>query len=264
MGVDAPTSRADSIRERLLVQPGSPAALAERDPAWTGGAAFEQLSAPKLNALAKDILKTGVDEQSDAQELLWASDTYALLVVFQALDAAGKDSTIEHVMSGVNPQGVQVVSFRQPSSEDLDHDFVWRIYAKPPERGRIGIFNRSHYEKAVALRVHPEWLKRQRIPGETNGEAFWRERYDVINALERHLDRNVAKVIKSSCTYQGKSRSDAFSPGWTHPGKRGSSTHLTSSSVPTGTNTCRRSTPRSRRRPPRGHRGTSSRRTTSR
>jgi polyphosphate kinase 2 (PPK2 family) len=218
----------------------------------------------KLNAVAKDILKTGVGELSDAQELLWASDTYALLVVFQALDAAGKDSTIEHVMSGVNPQGVQVVSFRQPSSEDFDHDFVWRIYAKLPERGRIGIFNRSHYEKAVALRVHPEWLKRQRIPGETNGEAFWRERYDVINALERHLDRNVAKVIKASCTYQGKSRSDAFSPGWTHPGKRGSSTHLTSSSVPTGTNTCRRSTPRSRRRPPRGHRGTSSRRTTSR
>jgi PPK2 family polyphosphate:nucleotide phosphotransferase len=196
MRVDAPTTRADSIRERLLVQPGTPAALAERDPAWTGGAAYEQLSAPKLNAVAKDILKTGVDELSDAQELLWASDTYGLLVVFQALDAAGKDSTIEHVMSGVNPQGVQVVSFKQPSSEDLDHDFLWRIYAKLPERGRIGIFNRSHYEEVVALRVHPEWLKRQRIPGEMNGEAFWRDRYEDINAFERHLDRNGTKVIK--------------------------------------------------------------------
>jgi PPK2 family polyphosphate:nucleotide phosphotransferase len=196
MAVDAQRSRADSIRERLLVQPGTPAALAERDPAWTGGSAFEELSAPKLNAVAKDILKTGVSELSDAQELLWASDTYALLVVFQALDAAGKDSTIEHVMSGVNPQGVQVVSFKQPSSEDLDHDFLWRIYAKLPERGRIGIFNRSHYEEVVALRVHPEWLRRQRIPGESDGETFWRDRYEDINTFERHLDRNGTKVIK--------------------------------------------------------------------
>jgi len=196
MAVDAQRTRAESIRERLLVQPGTPAALAERDPAWTGGPTFEQLSAPKLNAVAKDILKTGVSELSDAQELLWASDTYALLVVFQALDAAGKDSTIEHVMSGVNPQGVQVVSFRQPSSEDLDHDFLWRIYAKLPERGRIGIFNRSHYEEVVALRVHPEWLLRQRIPGESDGETFWRDRYEDINTFERHLDRNGTKVIK--------------------------------------------------------------------
>jgi PPK2 family polyphosphate:nucleotide phosphotransferase len=196
MAVDAQRTRADSIRERLLVQPWTPAALAERDPAWTGGPGFEQLSAPKLNAVAKDILKTGVSELSDAQELLWASDTYALLVVFQALDAAGKDSTIEHVMSGVNPQGVQVVSFRQPSSEDLDHDFLWRIYAKLPERGRIGIFNRSHYEEVVALRVHPEWLLRQRIPGESDGETFWRDRYEDINTFERHLDRNGTKVIK--------------------------------------------------------------------
>ena len=196
MAVDAQRTRAESIRERLLVQPGTPAALAERDPAWTGGPSLEQLSAPKLNAVAKDILKTGVSELSDAQELLWASDTYALLVVFQALDAAGKDSTIEHVMSGVNPQGVQVVSFKQPSSEDLDHDFLWRIYAKLPERGRIGIFNRSHYEEVVALRVHPEWLRRQRIPGESDGETFWRDRYEDINTFERHLDRNGTKVIK--------------------------------------------------------------------
>jgi polyphosphate kinase 2 (PPK2 family) len=112
-----------------------------------------------------------VKELSDSQELLWASDRYALLVVFQALDAAGKDSTIEHVMSGINPQGVQVVSFKQPSSEDLDHDFLWRISKALPERGRIGIFNRSHYEEVVALRVHPEWLVDQKLPLGPRGHA---------------------------------------------------------------------------------------------
>src|SRR5688572_9300310 len=115
-------ARRERILKRLIVEPGTPAGLAERDPAWKGGEEFEQLSEEKLKGTAKAILSQGVKELSDAQELLWASDRYALLVVFQALDAAGKDSTIEHVMSGVNPQGVQVVSFRQPSSEDLDHD----------------------------------------------------------------------------------------------------------------------------------------------
>jgi PPK2 family polyphosphate:nucleotide phosphotransferase len=188
--------RRERIRRQLLVEPGTAAGLAKRDPAWTGGRDFEQLSAPKLKAVAKDILKRGVQELSDAQELLWASDTYALLVVFQALDAAGKDSTIEHVMSGVNPQGVQVVSFRQPSSEELDHDFLWRINKALPERGRIGIFNRSHYEEVVALRVHPEWLEKQQLPPESRGKKFWRGRYDDINAFERHLDRSGTKIVK--------------------------------------------------------------------
>jgi len=186
----------EQILKRLLVEPGRPARLAERDPGWTGGKDFEQLSEEKLKGLAKDILKQGVVELSDAQELLWASDTYALLVVFQALDAAGKDSTIEHVMSGVNPQGVQVVSFRQPSSEELDHDFLWRISKALPERGRIGIFNRSHYEEVVALRVHPEWIEAQRLPSGPRGKGFWKGRYDDINAFERHLDRSGTKVVK--------------------------------------------------------------------
>ena len=120
-------------------------------------------------------------ELSDAQELLWASDRFALLVVFQALDAAGKDSTIEHVMSGVNPQGVQVVSFRQPSSEDLDHDFLWRINKALPERGRIGIFNRSHYEEVVALRVHPVARGRSCHPG----RAGWRSGRDGMTTSTR-------------------------------------------------------------------------------
>src|SRR4030095_10819027 len=120
--------------------------------------------ASELNPTAKALLARGIDQLSDAQELLWASDRHALLLVFQAMDAAGKDSTIKHVMSGVNPQGVQVVSFRQPSSEELDHTFLWRISKALPERGRIGIFNRSHYEEVVALKVHPEWLPPPRPP----------------------------------------------------------------------------------------------------
>ena len=142
------------------------------------------------------MLAQGVEELSEAQELLWASDTYALLVVLQAMDAAGKDSAIEHVMTGVNPQGVQVVSFRTPSAEELDHDFLWRISKGLPERGRIGIFNRSHYEDVVALRVHPEWLGSQRLPTAAVGPEIWEERYEDINAFERHLDRNGTKIVK--------------------------------------------------------------------
>ena len=138
----------------------------------------------------------GIEELKAAQELLWAGDTYSLLIVFQAMDAAGKDSTIEHVMSGVNPQGVQVVSFKSPSSADLDHTFLWRIAKETPERGRIGIFNRSHYEEVVALKVHPEWLDRQRLPAGDRGPDFWNDRYDDLNAFERHLDRNGTKVVK--------------------------------------------------------------------
>jgi PPK2 family polyphosphate:nucleotide phosphotransferase len=195
-GKEPSVSRRERILKMLLVEPGTSAGLAKRDPAWKGGDEYAQLSEKKLKSEARDILQKGVKDLSDAQELLWASNTYALLVVFQALDAAGKDSTIEHVMSGVNPQGVQVVSFRQPSSEELDHDFLWRISRALPERGRIGIFNRSHYEEVVALKVHPEWLEGQRLPPGKRGKQFWRTRYDDINAFERHLDRSGTKIVK--------------------------------------------------------------------
>jgi len=112
------------------------------------------------------------------------------------MDAAGKDGTIKHVMSGVNPQGVQVVSFKQPSSEELDHTFLWRIAKAAPERGCIGIFNRSQYEEVVALKVHPDWLDHQRLPSGDRGEAFWHDRYDDLNAFEHHLERNGTKVVK--------------------------------------------------------------------
>jgi PPK2 family polyphosphate:nucleotide phosphotransferase len=184
------------LLEELVVEPGTPARIAARDPGWTGGPDFAHLAEDELKEVAKDAVARGIAELSDAQELLWASDTYALLVVLQAMDAAGKDSAIEHVMSGVNPQGVQVVSFKQPSSEELDHNFLWRISKALPERGRIGIFNRSHYEEVVALKVHPEWLEAQRVPPGQVDERFWLERYEDINAFERHLDRTGTRVVK--------------------------------------------------------------------
>jgi PPK2 family polyphosphate:nucleotide phosphotransferase len=184
------------ILKQLIVEPGTAAGIAGRDPGWTGGPDLADLAQDDLEHRAREALGRGRKELSDAQELLWASDRNALLVVLQAMDAAGKDSAIEHVMSGVNPQGVQVVSFGKPSSEELDHDFLWRISKALPERGRIGIFNRSHYEEVVALKVHPEWLEPQRLPPGQRDERFWQERYEDINAFERHLARNGTTIVK--------------------------------------------------------------------
>jgi PPK2 family polyphosphate:nucleotide phosphotransferase len=194
------TAESADVRSRLLehlvVEPGTPAGIAARDPGWTGGSDFADLAEGEIKERAKEALRRGIKELSEAQELLWASDTYSVLVVLQAMDAAGKDSAIEHVMSGVNPQGVQVVAFGKPSSEELDHDFLWRISKALPERGRIGIFNRSHYEEVVALKVHPEWLEPQRLPPGERDEEFWQQRYEDINAFERHLDRTGTKIVK--------------------------------------------------------------------
>jgi PPK2 family polyphosphate:nucleotide phosphotransferase len=215
----ATRGRFERIRDALVVEPGTPAGLDERDPAWRGGPEFEALSEGDLKAAAKEIRSRGVEDLSRAQELLWASDTYALLVVFQAIDAAGKDSTIKHVMSGVNPQGVHVVSFKQPSSEELDHDFLWRIAKALPERGRIGIFNRSHYEEVVAVKVHPDWLDTQRIPDGPRGPDFWQGRYEDINAFERHLDRNGTKVVKLYLNVSKAEQKRRFLARLDRPGK---------------------------------------------
>ncbi|MGH2779537.1 MAG: PPK2 family polyphosphate kinase, partial [Actinomycetota bacterium] len=212
--------RREQVLEQLLVEPGTRADLAGRDCAWTGGPGFDELSDKKLNAAAKAILARGVKELSQAQELLWASDRYSLLVVFQAIDAAGKDSTIEHVMSGVNPQGVQVVSFKKPSSEDLDHDFLWRIGKALPERGRIGIFNRSHYEEVVALRVHPDWLAKQKLPPGPRGKRFWKGRFDDINAWERHLDRSGTRTVKFFLHVSKEEQKKRFLARLDEPGKQ--------------------------------------------
>jgi PPK2 family polyphosphate:nucleotide phosphotransferase len=186
----------DRLLARFLVTPGEAARIAQRDTASTGGPEFAELAQDELQERATDAIARGIAELSDAQELLWAGGQYGLLVVLQALDAAGKDSVIKHVMSGVNPQGVSVVSFRRPSDEELGHDFLWRVAKALPERGRIGIFNRSHYEEVVALRVHPEWLEPQRLPPGDRGEQFWQARFEDINAFERHLDRNGTKIVK--------------------------------------------------------------------
>ena len=144
-----------------------------------------------------DLLAEQVDELSDLQERLYASDSYALLVIFQAMDAAGKDGVINHVMSGVNPQGCQVFSFKHPSAIELDHDFLWRTTMCLPERGRIGIFNRSYYEEVLVVRVHPDLVRAQRIPGVTATEGrFWKDRYQSIVDFERHLGRNGTRIVK--------------------------------------------------------------------
>ena len=143
------------------------------------------------------LLGEQVEQLSSLQRLLYASNRYALLLIFQAMDAAGKDGAIRHVMSGVNPQGCQVFSFTHPSARELDHDFLWRTNQCLPERGRIGIFNRSYYEEVLIVRVHPEILHRQNIPDELlDGETVWEERFRSILDLENHLDRNGTRIIK--------------------------------------------------------------------
>jgi len=144
----------------------------------------------------KKLLDDATDALRDLQERLYAEDKWAVLLVFQAMDAAGKDSTIRAVMTGVNPAGCQVFSFKQPSEEALDHDFMWRIYKRLPERGRIGIFNRSHYEEVLVVRVHPEYLGAQKLPRQPELPTLWEERFESIRELERHLARNGTLILK--------------------------------------------------------------------
>jgi PPK2 family polyphosphate:nucleotide phosphotransferase len=145
---------------------------------------------------AKAILAEDVKRLSELQERLYAHDQWSVLLVFQAMDAAGKDGVIKHVMSGINPQGCEVHSFKAPSSEELDHDFLWRIGMRLPSRGRIGIFNRSHYEEVLVVRVHQELLAKQKLPKKLVTRDIWQERFSDIRAFERHLARNGTKVVK--------------------------------------------------------------------
>jgi PPK2 family polyphosphate:nucleotide phosphotransferase len=177
------------IAESYRVRPGKKFRIASCDPADNGG-----LDISKKKAAA--LLSDGVEKLADLQTRLYAQDRWSMLVVFQAMDTAGKDSTIKHVMSGINPQGCQVVSFKAPSRQDLDHDFLWRCARDLPERGRIGIFNRSHYEEVLIVRVHPKILAGQSLPPELVGKDIWKERYESINDFERHLARNGTRVLK--------------------------------------------------------------------
>jgi len=176
------------------VKPGANITLKDYDTGWAQTKELKELGKDKIKEHAGEILEQNLAHLTVMQELLYADDRYSLLLVFQAMDAAGKDGTIKHVMSGVNPQGCQVFSFKKPSSEDLDHNFLWRYMKNLPERGRIGIFNRSYYEDVLVVKVHPELI--QNIPEVKVDESFWEGRYQDINALERHLVRNGTVVLK--------------------------------------------------------------------
>lgn len=143
-----------------------------------------------------DQLQAGIEQLAYYQDVLYAQNTYALLIIFQAMDAAGKDGVIKHVMSGVNPQGCQVYSFKAPSDEELDHDYLWRSFKALPERGRIGIFNRSYYEETLVVRVHPEILAKQQLPAEARNDRIWQQRFEEINNFERYLFNNGIITLK--------------------------------------------------------------------
>jgi PPK2 family polyphosphate:nucleotide phosphotransferase len=172
----------------LRVRPGTKVRLKSIDTDSTGSYESKET--------AKKHLGKGVEELRRMQEMLYAQDQQALLLVFQAMDGAGKDSTIEHVMSGVNPQGCQVFSFKSPSSEELDHDFLWRTARCLPERGRIGIFNRSYYEETLVVRVHPEYLEKQRLPRDLATDRIWDHRFEDIRNWEKYLTRNGTVIRK--------------------------------------------------------------------
>jgi PPK2 family polyphosphate:nucleotide phosphotransferase len=182
--------RARSFAAPYRVETGKGFRLDDVDPDDTGELESEDVDR------ARQALKEGIELLAGLQDELYAQDRWSLLLIFQAMDAAGKDGTIKHVMSGVNPQGCQVFSFKQPSHEDLDHDFLWRCLRHLPERGRIGIFNRSYYEEVLVVRVHPEVLEQQKLPPKLVTKRIWEDRYESIRDLEHHLARNGTLVLK--------------------------------------------------------------------
>jgi PPK2 family polyphosphate:nucleotide phosphotransferase len=180
--------------QQFVVAPGTDVDLKHYVTDWTETEAAQELGKDVIKERAHEILGESRKQLDAAQELLYASDTHSVLLIFQAMDAAGKDGTIRHVMSGVNPQGCQVYSFKKPSAEELDHNFLWRYMKALPERGRIGIFNRSYYEDVLVVKVHPEWLG----PGQPADpdDKFWAKRYEDINNFEKHLVRNGTLILK--------------------------------------------------------------------
>jgi PPK2 family polyphosphate:nucleotide phosphotransferase len=176
------------LAKRYRIDDGRRFRLRDVDPGDTNGL--------RSKAAVKETLQAGVTMLAEQQDKLYAQDRWAVLLIFQAMDAAGKGGTIKHVMTGVNPQGVEVHSFKVPSPEELDHDFLWRTTRRLPERGRIGIFNRSYYEEVLVVRVHPEVLAHEKLPSELVTPALWRQRYEDINAFERYLTRNGVVIRK--------------------------------------------------------------------
>ena len=195
------------IVDRYRVTDGKKFRLKDYDPRDTASLSDRGKSA---KANARELLEHGIARLADLQDRLYAQDRWGVLVIFQALDAAGKDSTIKHVMSGVNPQGVQVSSFKVPSPQELDHDFLWRGVIRLPERGCIGIFNRSYYEEVLVVRVHPEILDGQRLPPELVDGRIWTQRYEDINAFERYLARNGFPILKFFLNVSKKEQKKRF------------------------------------------------------
>ena len=183
-------SRSRELASPYCITNGNGFRLKDIDPDDTGSLKSED------KPRAKEALAIGVEALATLQDMLYAQDRWAVLLIFQAMDGAGKDGAIKHVMSGVNPQGCQVASFKAPSAEDLDHDYLWRCQKHLPERGRIGIFNRSYYEEVLVVRVHPEFLTKQKLPPELCGNGVWRGRYQDIRSFERYLGRNGVLVRK--------------------------------------------------------------------
>jgi PPK2 family polyphosphate:nucleotide phosphotransferase len=183
----------DDIIDLCRVDVGKKFRLKDHNPAWSGD---ETVPKEDRKRFAEQLLSQDVNDLAQAQDLLYAANSWAVLVIFQALDSAGKDGTIKHVMSGVNPQGCQVYSFKHPSAEELDHNFLWRCMKALPERGRIGIFNRSYYEEVLIVKVHPELVTAQRLPKAKLNQKFWNKRYEDINNFERHLHRNGTLILK--------------------------------------------------------------------
>lgn len=178
--------------KNIAIKKKKPISLSNFSPSYKDGLLSKEQGLKMLEDLTIKI--------AELQTKLYAQDKYSLLLVFQAMDAAGKDGTIHHVFSGINPQGCQVVSFKKPSVNELDHDYIWRVYKELPERGRIGIFNRSHYEEVIVTKVHPEYILGQRIPGifkiEDVNKNFWAKRYETIREMEKHLTDNGTVILK--------------------------------------------------------------------
>jgi PPK2 family polyphosphate:nucleotide phosphotransferase len=194
--------RINKLMDRLIAEPGKKISLKDYDADWTGS-----IKDKKEAAL---LLEDGVKELAKQQDRLYAQDTYSLLMVFQAMDAAGKDGTIRHVMSGINPQGCQVYSFKAPSAEERDHDYLWRSMKALPERGRIGIHNRSYYEEVLVARVHPEILASQQLPADCKDKGVWKSRFEQINNFERYLHDNGTRILKFYLNVSKKEQKKRF------------------------------------------------------
>ncbi|HTY15674.1 MAG TPA: polyphosphate kinase 2 family protein [Methanoregulaceae archaeon] len=186
----------DKIIRKLKVRPGKRVRLNEFITGWEANEEMRDAGKDAVKERAGELLEESRASLSKAQELLWAGNTWSVLVILQGMDTAGKDGTIKHVMSGVNPQGCRVTSFKVPTPEETDHNFLWRYSVKLPERGEIGVFNRSYYEDVLVVRVHPDLLDNQQLPAGKRGNRFWNERFEDINGFEQHLVRNGTLILK--------------------------------------------------------------------